>query len=53
LNQHCLRIFDGTSILRILDGKLIYSGHEKALKEVGRVKLRWNLEKYLVRVVGR
>ena len=32
---------------------MIYSGHGTALREVGRVKLRWNLEKNLVAVVGR
>ena len=52
MNQHWPRIFDETSKLRILDGKLIYSGHGKALKEGGRVKLRWIIVKYLVRVVG-
>jgi hypothetical protein len=53
LNQHWPRIFDETSTLRILEGKFIFSGHGKALKKVGRLKLRWNLEKYLVGVVGR
>ena len=32
-----------------MDGKLIYSCHGKALKELGRVKLRWNLQMKVVK----
>ena len=32
-----------------MEGKLIYSGHGKALKEAGRVKLRLNLEMKVVK----